>query len=166
MIGVTKYIYKASKPFVKYITIKSCQGIGYLSNKVVENLKDESIDNNKIGDNFFCVNDYVFNQSNEFPTFDEVTKGQDQVVNITEEYNNGNQNNNFNNQINNNLNKYIENYENFQQVNFNNNNIINNNINQNNDDNFNIIKDDDYIITKGIQNDKNVNVYNDNEKNK
>ena len=33
IVGATKYIFKASKPFVKYITIKSCQGIGYLSNK-------------------------------------------------------------------------------------------------------------------------------------
>ena len=194
IVGATKYIFKASKPFVKYITIKSCQGIGYLSNKVVDNLKDESIDNeNKIGDNFFCVNDYVFNPSNEFPTYDEITKGQDQVVNITQGYNNGNNNNfnnqinnnfnngnqinNFNNQINNHLNNNnIQNFGNIQQGNFkdnennNNNYNNNNNINQNNieDDNFNIIKDDDYIIPNavGLENDKNVNVYNNNEKNK
>ena len=198
IVGATKYIFKASKPFVKYITIKSCQGIGYLSNKVVDNLKDESVDNdNTIGNNFFCVNDYVFNQSNEFPTFDEITKGQDKVVNINQgcsngnnnilnnevnnNFNNGNQFNNFNNQVNNNFNQVnnnfnnnnIGNYGNIKQENFNDNenkDNNNNNINQNNNDdnNFNIIKEDDYIIHNplGMEKDKNVNVFNENEKNK
>ena len=172
-----KYIYKTGKPFVKYISIKSFQGIGYLCNKAVDNLKDGSISQEKenIGDNFFNVTDYVFNPNQDFPTYDEIIKGNDNVINFSDNNNdlNYNQENtdnpNNNNGNNNNLLVENNNDDNNNKKENNEKQTINENNNNSNNINNEILYDKymiDAILTQQKQTklDNGINVYNNEQK--
>ena len=156
-VGVVgKAVYKVAKPVVKFTTIKAIQGIGYLCNQAVKLLSDtdtenkdktedekgekieedkkiEQINPNPINQqNSLDLPDggqLVFQQSEEYPTFESI----DRIY----------KNNNNNNTMQNNLNNDNININNIQ----NQNNI---NIMYNNQYNNNQVQRPDYSTARGL----------------
>ena len=153
---VAKAVYKVAKPVVKFTTIKAIQGIGYLCNQAVKLLSDtdtenkdktedekgekieedkkiEQINPNPINlQNSLDLPDggqLVFQQSEEYPTFESI----DRIY----------KNNNNNNTMQNNLNNDNININNIQ----NQNNI---NIMYNNQYNNNQVQRPDYSTARGL----------------
>jgi len=148
-VGVVgKAVYKVAKPVVKFTTIKAIQGIGYLCNQAVKLLSDtdtenkdktedekgekieedkkiEQINPNPINQqNSLDLPDggqLVFQQSEEYPTFESIDR-------IYKNNNNNNiMQNNLNNDNNNNNNNNINNIQNQNNINMMYNNQYNNN---------------------------------------
>jgi len=135
-----KFLYKLSKPVVKYVGIRTIQGVGYLINQAELQLKDDDTEGkeekkpttnkgngeekeeknqikNDIKNNqdfFSKEEDYVFEPCIQYPSFESINKVNDvQNINnniIDNNFNINNFNNNIQNQINQNNNIIQPNY--------------------------------------------------------